>query len=375
MALFQQPIYAVQPAMTMVCVPPQEQVMLPLSMPELIHAVSTLVQDQVRPTIGVLRRRVEEISNRRVECTEIEGLVSADVCGISGLHLEGAKGSLCVDIHTVPPPFYVDPMDPTDPFPPVIWAALNCEVGRATIMQKSWSGGRYGCARAMKEELAELQPYSLGQVQHLVQLAIKKKILGYQGGALAPYVFCNEAKKLVKSKTEMSSEMSESSDEFTPATPPRQVKNKAPKSVTPPTPPRPQLPSPDDAAKFDQLLGTTKIGMYELRPCTGAQTTGNSGTTSYPHLLQASLASNPYAQADGCSDDEPELPLKRGMVNFEELEKEGVQLEVKGTFLNLRECDEEKPSRRAWRTCPDEIVLASDRSEAEEASTVFQSNA
>merc|ERR1719387_1917888 len=174
---------------------------MPLSMPELIHAVSTLVQDQVRPTIGVLRRRVEEISNRRIECTEIEALVEADVHGISGLRLEGAKGSLCVEIQTVPPPFYVDPMDPTDPFPPVIWAALNCEVGRATIVQRSWSGGRYGCARALKDELAELQPYSLGQVQHLVQLAIKKKILGYQGGALAPYVYCNEAKKLVKNKT------------------------------------------------------------------------------------------------------------------------------------------------------------------------------
>jgi hypothetical protein len=63
------------------------------------------------------------------------------------------------------------------------------------------------------------------------------------------------------------------------------------------------------------------------------------------------------------------------MVNFEELQKEGVQLEVKGTFLNLRECDVEKPSRRERATFPDEIVLASDRSEAEEASAVFQSNA
>jgi hypothetical protein len=245
MALYQQPIYApMVPMAPMVMMPQQaDQVSMPLSMPELIHAVATLVQDQVRPTIGVLRRRVEELSHRRIECTEIEALVEADACGISGLHLEGAKGSLCVDIHTVPPPFYVDPMDPTDPFPPVIWAALNCEVGRATIIQKSWSGGRYGCGRALKAELPELQPYSLGQVQHLVQLAIKKKILGYQGGALAPYVFCNEARKLVKSKTDMS-EWSESSEEFTPATPPRQVKHKEYKSVTPPTPPKPPLPSP-----------------------------------------------------------------------------------------------------------------------------------
>jgi hypothetical protein len=59
------------------------------------------------------------------------------------------------------------------------------------------------------------------------------------------------------------------------------------------------------------------------------------------------------------------------MVNFEELEKEGVKIEVKGTFLNLS-CG---PSRRERATFPDEIVLASDRSEAQEASAVFQSNA
>ena len=86
-----------------------------MSMPELIHAVSTLVQDQVRPTIGILRRRIEELSNRRVECSDIEHLVSSDVFGMSGLRLEGTKGSLCVDINTVPSPYYVDPMDTTDP--------------------------------------------------------------------------------------------------------------------------------------------------------------------------------------------------------------------------------------------------------------------
>ena len=52
------------------CVSQENQVAMPLSMPELIHAVSTLVQDQVRPTIGILRRRIEELSNR----TDFTGL-------------------------------------------------------------------------------------------------------------------------------------------------------------------------------------------------------------------------------------------------------------------------------------------------------------
>jgi hypothetical protein len=332
----------------------------PLTMPELIHAVSTLVQDQVKPSIGVLRRRVEELSNRRIECSEIEALVKSDVYGISGLRLEGSKGSLAVEINTVPPPYYVDPMDPTDPYPAIIWAALNCEVGRATIIERSWSGGRYGCAVSLKEELGELQLYSLGQVQHLVQLAIKKKILGYQGGALAPYVFSNEAKKkMAKSKT-ATSEMSEESDEhcYTPETPPRQVKSRqTSRSNTPPTPPKPPMPSPDDAAKFDELLAS-KLGVYQPQPaCTGAVYECTEGE-----------------KFTGDCEEEPELPVKQRMVNFDELEiKEGVKLEVKGTFLNLRDAAG-KPSRRV-RSTPDEIVLASDRSAAQEASNLFQNNA
>ena len=88
------------------CFPQHDhQVSVPLTMPELIYAVSSLVQDQVRPAIGVLRRRIEELSHRRVECSEIEALVQTDVYGLSGLRLEGPKETQCVTIHTDPPPY------------------------------------------------------------------------------------------------------------------------------------------------------------------------------------------------------------------------------------------------------------------------------
>ena len=261
----------------------------------------------------------------------------------------------------VPSPYYVDPMDTTDPFPAIIWAALNCEVGRATLQEKSWSGGRYGCACALKDELAELQHYSLGQVQHLVQLALKKKILGYQGGALAPFVFSNEAKKIAKSKTAQS-ELSEQSDESYPETPPRQLKSRA---HTPPTPPRPPLPSPDDAPKFDQLLAN-RLGMYVRQPTCGNGEMSYGCSALGPRGADGSCAAAAAAALD--DEEEPELPLKPCLksVDFEE---EGVKVDVKTTFITLR--GPEETSRRV-KTAPDEIFFASDRSAALEACNQFQ---
>ena len=169
---------------------------LPLTMPELYRAVSTLAEDQVPLAVGVVLARIFELWNRRVERSEIENLVGQEN---SGLRLLGARGSLRVGINADPPPVFVDPMDPNDPFPANIWAAVTLEVGRATTERRYWSGGRYGCARALKGELFELQAYSLGQVQHLVQLAITKKILGYQGGALGPYPFSTKARNATMS--------------------------------------------------------------------------------------------------------------------------------------------------------------------------------
>jgi hypothetical protein len=49
-------------------------------------------------------------------------------------------------------------------------------------------GGRYSCAQVLASRLPFLSPFPLGQVCHIVQLAIsQKKLLGYLNGSVVPY--------------------------------------------------------------------------------------------------------------------------------------------------------------------------------------------
>ena len=83
---------------------------------------------------------------------------------------------------------FVDPSDRNDPFPSEVWAAVGAEVGRmeAAGLRGGWSGGRFGCATVLRH-LPALAGYSLGEVQHLVQLALRRKLVGYAGGKVMPY--------------------------------------------------------------------------------------------------------------------------------------------------------------------------------------------
>merc|ERR1719409_1927228 len=64
-------------------------------------------------------------------------------------------------------------------------------------MELSLPGGRYACAEALvKMHLDFLRQFSLGQVCHLVQLAIThRKVLGYLQGNVVSYVRSNSRVK------------------------------------------------------------------------------------------------------------------------------------------------------------------------------------
>merc|ERR1719463_671464 len=58
-------------------------------------------------------------------------------------------------------------------------------------------GGRYSCAQALQSRnLLFMQGRSLGQVCHIVQLAIsQKRLLGYLNGAVVPYAHSRSKEK------------------------------------------------------------------------------------------------------------------------------------------------------------------------------------
>merc|ERR1712159_617932 len=76
-----------------------------------------------------------------------------------------------------------------DPYPEEMWKAANDYFQVMERENRSLPGGRYATALAlMKLDLPFLSVYSLGQVCHIVELAMTtRKLLGYLEGAIVPY--------------------------------------------------------------------------------------------------------------------------------------------------------------------------------------------
>ncbi|CAE7030070.1 rsmB [Symbiodinium natans] len=84
---------------------------------------------------------------------------------------------------------FVDIYSPTDDFALETWRAAREYFHSLPESEALLPGGRYSCAQALvQRQLPFLSGFSLGEVCHLVQLAISKhKILGYCNGAVVPY--------------------------------------------------------------------------------------------------------------------------------------------------------------------------------------------
>lgn len=167
---------------------------------EVLSAVESLYADQLKPFGRILRKRLGE----RLEVSAPDGLDISpaelkSICEACGqLVVEPAEGGdFCVLIlHSVPN--FVDCYSPHDCYAEAMWsrAALYfMGLGGSRKANMSLPGGRYSCAQTLaSRSLPFLQGLSLGQICHIVQLAIsKRKLLGYFNGTVVPY--CNSESK------------------------------------------------------------------------------------------------------------------------------------------------------------------------------------
>jgi len=156
------------------------------SMEALHRCVSSLYDDQVRPTLAIIRRRYQELEGREVSLPEL----SEQLAKAPWATLTGPAANPCALLDRDPP--FVDPLDPSDPYPPTLWRALDQVLADMADKGTVFRGGRYGCAQELRQ-LKLLESYSLGQVQHMVQLLIERMHLRYVRsgkGTLAPLARC-----------------------------------------------------------------------------------------------------------------------------------------------------------------------------------------
>lgn len=158
---------------------------------DLCSAVESLYRDGLKPYGRILRKRLAEqsqaagrsaveadINNLRVVCEACPYLQVA----------EGEGGDWAALLPGVSEAFE-NVYSPHDCYAPMLWLELGQYFNSLDGADMILPGGRYSCAQVLvQRRLPCLVGYSLGQVCHIVQLAIsQKKLLGYLNGMVVPY--------------------------------------------------------------------------------------------------------------------------------------------------------------------------------------------
>lgn len=166
---------------------------------EIFAAVQSLYMDELRPYGRLLRKRLGEraaIARQGlvgIDMKRVRALCQSCPCFRFQIEDGGDWSALIYNCSDV----FVDVYSPRDVYPLEVWHALAAYIENIDNAAMFLPGGRYLCAKALVERrLPFFEGYSLGQVCHVVQLAIsQKKLLGYLNGVIVPYRFSQSMEK------------------------------------------------------------------------------------------------------------------------------------------------------------------------------------
>jgi hypothetical protein len=163
------------------------------SLEDVIAAVQSLYADEMKPLGRLLRKRLSErISHSKegaadVDMVHLRSLCesSSDVFAVAGED----GGDWSVTLVNCASDCFVDVYGGEDTYPLELWAEAAAYFASAPPEDMNLPGGRYSCAQTLQSrKLPFFAGRSLGQICHIVQLAISdKKLLGYCNGAVVPY--------------------------------------------------------------------------------------------------------------------------------------------------------------------------------------------
>jgi hypothetical protein len=166
----------------------------------LLAAVESLYADELRPYGRILRKRLEE-NTLVVAGAQLRSMCEA--CSLLEVVSEGAGewAALLTDRE----PAFVDVYSTEDIYPEPLWAAAKTYFdGMRDGEHSPLPGGRYASAQELaSRNLSFLAGRSLGQVCQITQLAIQRKLLGYQGGAIVPYESSTAMEKTICAQQQM----------------------------------------------------------------------------------------------------------------------------------------------------------------------------
>jgi len=162
-----------------------------LDVNEVCRAIDSLYQDELKPYGRIIRKRLAEraraagcratdldLKHLKAACSSCAWLSVEDEDGGDWFALLRGRTSTFVDIHSR-----------EDVYPPDLWRMAESYFSGLQQPTATLPGGRYACAQVLAaQQLPFLHGRSLGQICHIVQLAISaKKMLGYLSGSIVAY--------------------------------------------------------------------------------------------------------------------------------------------------------------------------------------------
>jgi hypothetical protein len=158
---------------------------------DILAAVSSLYDDELRPYGRLVRKRLAEHAAAKMSCV-VEGDLSRlrRACESSmWIEVRPEEGGEWCALLVGRAENFVDIYNGPDVYPELLWMELAQYMETLDGDSAVLPGGRYSCALALWElGLPCLANRSLGAVVHIVQLAMSdRKLLGYLDGTIAPY--------------------------------------------------------------------------------------------------------------------------------------------------------------------------------------------
>jgi len=174
---------------------------------EVVAAVNSLYDDELKPFGRILLKRLRERAwnefsrGGTLSMEDQAGFAHIDpkylrrICeACPNLRVELADGREYTALLIGRPANFVDVCDSRDHYASELWTAASAYFSSLNQEEGTLPGGRYACAQLLVSRgVPFLQHRSLGEVCHIVQLAVsQKKILGYLEGNMVPYEHSEE---------------------------------------------------------------------------------------------------------------------------------------------------------------------------------------
>lgn len=167
---------------------------LRLELTLVLAAVKSLYSQELKPFGRILRKRVAELATEGHDTgatdVDVDAARLMEICkASSALNIQEEEGGDWSVLLDGLDGSFVDVYSPVDPYTDKLWSQVASHFASLEGDNMILPGGRYACAL---ELIRRGPPFfancSVGQVCHIVQLAIsQKKMLGYLNGSIVPY--------------------------------------------------------------------------------------------------------------------------------------------------------------------------------------------